>query len=360
MSIKKYDMYTYILESKQAVRDIVLHQDEIFKEALDFYEKKEIEQIYLLGSGTSYHAAVTCKKIIEDILNIKVFPLYPMEFVDNEKVFNKNTLVVGISQAGRSMSTIRALEHARQQGFYTIAVTAELHSPILKCADSAIFLKIGEELAGPKTKGFIGSIATVTLFGLKLAVLKKKISVAEKEKLTGRMLETSDNIPDIAEQASEWYKNNAEVLKQCRRMIVLGYDSCMAAMLEGTLKVLEAVRYSVTGYELEEFMHGIYHSIDERTYLFYLGLPGKHFNRLIRLKEYFAKERKSHNYLITSESIQDDTSFVYSFKNDKYFTTMEYVVPLQVIARKLSFDLGIDCEIPSDPRFHEKMESYIF
>ena len=53
---------------------------------------------------------------------------------------------------------------------------------------------------------------------------------------------------------------------------MLGYESCMSAMLEGTLKILEAVRYSVVGYEMEEFMHGVYHSIDQDTYLLYLGV----------------------------------------------------------------------------------------
>ena len=72
------------------------------------------------------------------------------------------------------------------------------------------------------------------------------------------------------------YRENAENLKKCRRLIVLGYESCMSAMLEGTLKILEAVRYSVVGYEMEEFMHGVYHSIDQDTYLLYLGCPGKH------------------------------------------------------------------------------------
>ena len=124
---------------------------------------------------------------------------------------------------------------------------------------------------------------------------------------------------------------------------------------------MEAVRYSVTGYELEEFMHGIYHAIDQDTYIIYLGSKGKHFERMVRMMKYFAEERGAHNYMITSNpDIEEGKNFVYPFVNSEYFASMEYVVPMQVLARKLSLDLGIDCNIPSDPQFHKKMGSYTY
>ena len=105
MTEKNWDMYQYILESKPAVRNIVEHQDEIFKEALDYCADGTIEQIYVVGSGTSYHGALACKKLLEDVLKVKVFASYPMQFKDNELILNPHTLVIGISQAGRSSST---------------------------------------------------------------------------------------------------------------------------------------------------------------------------------------------------------------------------------------------------------------
>lgn len=97
------------------------------------------------------------------------------------------------------------------------------------------------------------------------------------------------------------------------------------------------------------------------TYLIYLGSRGKHFERMERMMKYFADERGAHNYMITSErSVDDPGAFVYPFVNSEYFASMEYVVPMQVLARKLSLDLGIDCNIPSDPLFHKKMGSYTY
>ena len=75
--------------------------------------------------------------------------------------------------------------------------------------------------------------------------------------------------------------------------------------------------------------------------------------------QYFETERHAHNYMITSdEALTGQRNMVYPFKEDQYFASMEYVVPMQVLARKMSMDLGIDCNIPSDPLFHKKMGSY--
>lgn len=361
MQERNWDMYKYILESGKAVRNIAANQDQIFAGALQYLKGRNIEQIYILGSGTSYHASVAAKAVVEEKLGIKVFNMYPMEFVDNENIFNPNTLVIGISHGGRSSSTIRALDKARGMGLMTIAMTAEKERPIAEHGDRIVLIEIGEEHAGPKTKGYIGSIATIVLLGLKLAVQTGKITEAAKDEIVERMTATSDNIPKIAENAWEWYRNNAEDLKKCRRLIVLGCESCMSAMLEGTLKILEAVRYSVAGYELEEFMHGGYHSVNQDTYLLYLGYPGNHYERMVRMMDYFGRETGAHNYLITSDQNQNGKeNFVFPFVNDPYFASMEYVVPLQVIARKLSQDLDIDCNISSDPQFHRKMGSYTY
>ena len=217
MNDKKWDMYTYILESKQAVRNIVENQEKIFQSTIEYISNKTIEQIYIIGSGTSYHAAVAAKPIIENVLGIKVFQSYPIPFKD-ELIFNKNTLVIGISHAGMSASTIAGLDKARNAGFATIAVTAERDTPILEHADQQLFIDMPIEYAGPKTKGYICSIVTLVILGLKIALKQNKITQDVYDDYIQRMLESSDNIPEIANKAKQWYQNNKEDLLKCRRL----------------------------------------------------------------------------------------------------------------------------------------------
>ena len=358
MSEKNWDIYTYILETKQAVRDIVAEQNTIFKSAVSYALSREFEQVYIIGSGTSYHAAVAARPVIEKALGLKVYQSYPIEFKD-EQIFNPKTLVIGISHAGMSASTIAGLDRARKDGFATIAVTAEKDRPILEHADAQLFIEMPFEYAGPKTKGYICSIVTLVIFGLKVALAKKQITQEDYDDAIERMLKTTDNIPTIAEKAKAWYESNREEFMACRRIYVIGYQNTLSAMMEGTLKISESVRYSTQCYELEEFMHGIYHSIDSNTYMLYLGAKGQYFDRIKRLKNYFVTERNAHCFMISNEQ-NDAKDFCFDFVNDPDFASMEYVVPLQVFARFCSADLGIDANIPSDPLFHKKMASYIF
>ena len=326
-----YDIYNYILESAEAVGKLIKDADEVMKDSLDYLKDKELRRVVVLGSGTSYHGVLGAKISMADSLGIPVESMYPIDFKDNEIVKQDGTLVIGVSQAGRSTSTIEALKKAKQLGYFTIAVTSEKDTPVAGTADVWMELYAGEELSGPKTKGFIVTIAQMAYFAVKLANSRGTASAEDVAKVANRLVSSSKNIPDIA-------------------------------MMEGALKVLEGVRCSVTGYELEEFMHGIYHSIWENDYIIYLGKPGQYYDRMKRMKLYFETERTKHSFIISSDEYykDDKKAFVYPFVNDDYFSSMEYVVPLQVLTKVVSQHNGIDCNIPSDPEFHQKMGSYQF
>ena len=76
------DMYQYILESKKAVRNIISNHEEIFHDAIEYFFNGNYEQIYVIGSGTSYHAALAAKNLMEKVLQMKVFASYPIVFKD--------------------------------------------------------------------------------------------------------------------------------------------------------------------------------------------------------------------------------------------------------------------------------------
>ena len=94
----KTNMYDYICETPDVLTYIINNRKEIVQEFVNEYKDKKIDQIYVIGSGTSYHAGLSEKNYLEEILNIKVFCMYPTQFSRSEKVFNKYTLVIGMSQ----------------------------------------------------------------------------------------------------------------------------------------------------------------------------------------------------------------------------------------------------------------------
>lgn len=354
------DMFDYILESEQTVHQVIEERKETMKEAVDYFVSKPVERMIILGSGTSYHSVLSAKKLMEKLLGIPVSASYPLTFKDECAIVEKNTLVLGISQAGKSTSTIMALDKARLNQLATIACTSDLDAPIKESADVLLPLNIGEEDCGPKTKGFQGSIATLVMFACEVALRQGRISEEKSEEVIERLYKLAHSINDLAEKSKLWVLNNLEELKTCKRLVLVGYEPCLGAVYEGSLKILEGVRCSVTGYQMEEFMHGIYHSIYEDDTMIYLGYPGQYFNRMKNMMRYFTEERSKHMFMITSDEsyANDPRCFVYPFINDEDLSTMEYIVPLQVLTKMISEELGINCNVPSDPEFHQKMGSY--
>lgn len=354
------DMYEYILESKETVNQVIDERKETMKEALDYFVNRPVKRVVVLGSGTSYHSVLAAKKLMEKLLKMPVQAFYPLTYKDEGGITEEGTLVLGISQAGKSTSTILALDKAKEEGSYTIACTSDLSAPITEHAEVTMLLNIGEEDCGPKTKGFQGSIATLVVFAAEAALRLGRIEESEAEAVYERLRRSASRIEEIAEKSREWVNRNLKEWKECHRLVVTGYGPCMGAVMEGSLKILEGVRCSVTGYQMEEFMHGIYHSIYEKDYMIYLGYPNEYYERMKRMMRYFKEERSGHMFMITSDESykEDPKAFVYPFENDEELATMEYIVPMQVLTKMISEELGINCNVPSDPDFHKKMGSY--
>ncbi len=145
------NMYNYICETPVVLKYIIENRKQIAKEFVEKFKGREIEQIYVLGSGTSYHAGLSAKNYLEELLGMKVICMYPTQFERGEKVFNKNTLVIGMSQGGQSLSTVAGLDCARAQGFGTAGVSANRNAFIFEHADTKTLIEVGNEKCGAKT-----------------------------------------------------------------------------------------------------------------------------------------------------------------------------------------------------------------
>lgn len=359
MRYKTTRMYDYISETPKVLDYIIINRKSISSNFVVKYKDTNIEQIYIIGSGTSYHAGVAVKAFLEEVLNIKVIVQYPIIFKDQEKVFNKETLVIGVSQGGQSFSTVFGLDSAREKGLYTAALSANKEARIFKYADISVDLAVGEELCGAKTKGYSGTICTLIILGLELSFAKGIITTSKYEEYLSRMHKVINNLPKVIKSATEWYYRICRTLLPVQRVIVIGYDANYANALEGSLKILETIRQAVSGYELEEFIHGIYNSINPDCHIFYIGSEGEYKQRALLLKETM-QQMTPHHYFIGSPvgfANPTEKDLVVDFIDDCFFSVWEYIQPLQIVAALASIDLGINPDIPADPEFHQKMRS---
>lgn len=352
-------MFEYICETPIVLKQIINDRKNITKEFVEKFVDKDIEQIYVLGSGTSYHAGLAAKNFLEELLNLKVITMYPTQFERSERVFNKKTLVIGMSQGGQSLSTVAGLDAATKLGLYTAAVSENPTALIFEHAQTSTRIEVGNEKCGAKTKGYAGTSVTLMMMLIELALAKGITSQETVDSYFERMNKVIENLPNIVKASTEWYGRIKDEFLPAKRIVVVGYDGMYADVLEGALKVLETVRQGVTGYDIEEFFHGIYNSITESAHLFYLASEGDYKPRTVKLVEILS-EWTPHNYIIGSPSGIDhptEKDCIVQFVEDPLFSSWEYIIPMQVLACLAPQDLGINPDIPKDPQFHARIGS---
>ena len=344
-------MLKYINETSKMMKDIIDNRKTNYNLSLDYLKNKKIDHIELIGSGTSCNAELSVIGFMEKVLNLRVNYSYAFPFKFNRKCLDSNTLVIAISQSGESKSTIEAIKYAKSKGAHCFSFTERCEDSLSKIVDVSLALNCGIEDIGAKTKGYQASTLSLILFGLEYALLIGSLDGKRYDNYIERIKKVVNNLDNIINKSINWYELFSDEFKRANRIIILGYDSNYGNVLEGKLKLEETVRYGIEAYEQEEFMHGIYNAIDEKTYIIYLAQESEHkikVNRLIELlKPYTDKQ-----YVIGN-----GFDFDFGFIDDEYFSIFEYIIPIQCLAYYLSRDLNINITKPKIANFHKNIGS---
>ena len=354
-------MYDYILEERRVLEQIVSDRARIAEAFCRYMTSHEVDEIVISGSGTSYHAALAVRAFLENILRIRVRAEYPMMFKDLQTIYDPATLFIGISQGGQSQSTVDAMKKAKRLGVATAGISENNQAEIFKSADIRIVMECGPELSVAKTKGYVATMAILFVLGIEAAKARGNVSSEQCREYIRRLETVVANYDRIIPAATQWVNGIRAELARSRRIVVLGYKNQYANVLEGALKMLETMRFGIYGYDIEEFFHGIYNSIDGNTTLIYLASEGEYQTKVVALKKVL-EETTKHQYVISkgiAGYVPDQRDCILPFMDDEVFSVFEYILPMQIIASLVPYDLGIDPFTASDPQFHAKMKSKV-
>ena len=347
------DAMAYIESTPGILKTILENSVQILRESMEMLREETVSELYLAGSGSSYHAAVAAAPFLRKVLGIRVFPVYPAAFLQEEALWADKSLVLGISQQGTSMSVIHALDRAKKRGLWTISVTGEYHTEITKHADANIYVECGLEDAGATTKGYTATVFTLMLFGLGLAENQGKLSPGETLCYRERMAAVIRNMDAVLETGKDFSEQAAKRLKGSEDLILISGETLKSSLLEGVLKFSESCRFPVRGYEAEEFMHGMYNAVTDHTDFLYLFPEEQETrNQMEKLFAYYG-EKGHRQFAVNRQDPEDPCKFL----GDSDFSMLEQMLPLQMLFVLTSRERGIDLNIPKDPDFHKKMGS---
>ena len=197
-----------------------------------------IEEIILIGSGSSFNASNAVTPFIERVCGVEVFPLLPNQFA-KKKVLNKKALYIFVSQSGTSSLVKKQILKVRKLGCPSIAVTDDEQSAIAKEADLNISIQVGGEEYGFRTVGFSATLLTLQVIALRIALQAGKINDQEFEEYLIDARKAVGNIPQVIEDSLVWFDSNKDDLKSLRSLMYYGGGDLFGIAVEGALKLMD-------------------------------------------------------------------------------------------------------------------------
>ncbi len=306
---------------------------------------KAIKRIIIVSCGTSWHAALISKYLIEKFSKIPVEVDYASEFRYRNPLIGPGDVVMGISQSGETADTLEALREAKKKGAETLGIINVVGSTISREVDSGIFLHAGPEIGVASTKAFTSQLMTLTLLALYLRQEKGlKVDTHILTEIKSIPLKVKKILKD-----KEKIKQIAKKLKNSKGFLYLGRGVNFPVALEGALKLKEISYIHAEGYPSGEMKHGPIALIDKDMPVVFLATKSSTYEKIMsNIQE--IKARKGKVIVLankTDKRINKFADYVIRVPETKEcLSPILNVIPLQLLAYYAADLKGLDADKP--------------
>ena len=262
-----------------------------------------IDRVYVIACGTSYHAGLIAKNLIEGWARIPCEVEVASEFRYRNPIITPSTLVVAVSQSGETADTLAAVRDARVKGAKVFGITNVVGSPLARESDGVIYTKANKEIAVASTKSFLGQVVSLTLLALLLAQSKGKLKTNQVRLLFHELADTAEQVERILADASA-IDAAAEACKDAKSALFVGRGMGAAIACEGALKLKEISYLHAEAYPAGEMKHGPIALIDEGFPVIAIATQSPVYDKMVsNLQE--AKARGAMVVAIATEGDED-------------------------------------------------------
>ena len=224
-------------------------------------ELRTIKQIHLVACGTSYHAAMIGKYMIEDMARIPVYADIASEYRYRNPIIPDDTLVFVISQSGETADTLAALREVKAKGANVLGITNVVGSTIARETDGGTYIHAGSEIGVASTKAFTSQVTILTLLSILLA-RQRSLNPIQGYEYINELKKIPEKIEEILKKNDKIRKIAASI-KDSTNALYLGRGINYPVALEGALKLKEISYIHAEGYPAAEVKHGPIALIDE-------------------------------------------------------------------------------------------------
>ena len=291
------DVIRNILVGKLHTSDtpIVLDEVKLTKQTL-----KDLNRIQIIACGTSLHAAMVGKYIIEGFCGIPVDVEASSEYIYRKTVTDAHTLVIGVSQSGETADTLTAIKQSKSRGSHILIITNRPDSAMAREADSLVPVSAGIEVSVAATKSYVAQLTSFYLLALYMAEVKGTMEQPELTALKAEMLILPQKIEQILAHKDE-IQRCARKYSNTRDFIYIARGINYPTALEGALKLKEISYINATGYPAGELKHGPIAMLDETMPVLSILMKGSVYEKLLSNSEE-AKARNARMVALTNST----------------------------------------------------------
>lgn len=298
-------------------------------------ELKKIDNLILLGCGTSYHSGLYISSIFKEISGFNTVQVYDgAEFTKHDIPKTGTTALIFISQSGETKDLYRCIEIGKDNELLMIGVVNVVDSLIAREVHCGVYLNAGREVAVASTKAFTSQSVVLTMIAIWFAQIKN-INTHKRNKLIMSLRRLPLDIKTIIEQSHEKCKHIAQLLLNYQSMFIIGKGMCDAIGQEGSLKIKEIGYIHSEAYSSSALKHGPFSLLGKNTPVIMLILNDEHFGKNQGVADEI-KARESN--IISIGDVCHDTKFDVSIKvpENECFKSLLTNVPMQLIAYELA------------------------
>lgn len=329
---------------------LLLNEKRIVLSTINMHRERlmQAERFIIVACGTSWHAGLIGKQLIEQWANIPVEVEYASEFRYRNPVISPDDVVIAISQSGETADTLAAFQLAKENKAMCFGIVNVVGSSIARASDTGIYIHVGPEIGVASTKAFTGQVTVLTLFALALGHERGTISKEEYEST----IEELGNIPEKIKSVlakDEEIKDIARSLTYAENALYMGRGFNYPVALEGALKLKEISYIHAEGYPAAEMKHGPIALIDENMPVVFVATHHQLYKKIISNIEE-VKARNGRIIAIVTEGdeavkeIAEATIEVPSTLAS--LAPLLSAIPLQLIAYHVAVEKGLNVDQP--------------
>ena len=306
------------------------------------------KRIVIVSCGTSWHAGLIGKQLIEHFCRIPVEVAYASEFRYSDPVIGPEDVVMAISQSGETADTLAAIQLAKERGALIFGIVNGVGSSIARESDTGTYIHVGPEIGVASTKAFTGQVVVLTMLALALGMAKGTVGQEEYEETIKELLIIPDKIKKILEQNDKIQKL-ATTFTYAHNFLYLGRGWNYPVALEGALKLKEISYIHAEGYPAAEMKHGPIALVDNEMPVVFIATHHKLYQKIISNMQEVISRHGRIIAIVTEgdEQVKDMVSDVIEIPQTlACLAPLLSVIPLQLLSYHVAVVKGLNVDQP--------------